>query len=272
MAFTLATAVFIVVTTANGKLFTFENGFYADGPWYKAYVIINIAAMLLSLVVFFTYRKSLSRHDTIATLPYIIFPCIAAAINTVDPEFSYAYPSVVLALLLVYMSLQIGEIEQGQMRERIMFELSNTDALTKLNNRRAYENALDRASEIPSIGVVFCDVNGLKTANDDLGHAAGDALLQRFSDLLRKHFSASDVFRISGDEFVVLQQNVNEDEFASEVDALREAIAGQQEIASVGCACGSGADALELISAAKKAMYAEKRAYYERHGIDRRRT
>ena len=272
MVFTLAAIVFVIVTSANGKLFTYENGVYADGPWYTAYVIINIISMLLSLVVFFIYRKSLSRHDVIATLPYIIFPCIAAAINTVAPEFSYAYPSVVLALLLVYMSLQSGEIEQGQMRERIVLELSNTDVLTKLNNRRAFENVLAKAADIPSIGVIFCDVNGLKAANDNLGHAAGDALLQRFSELLKKHFSSPDIFRISGDEFVVLQQNVYENEFYSDVDVLRDAIAGQQDIASVGCTCGRGSDVLELISMAEKAMYADKKSYYERHGLNRRRT
>ena len=272
MVFTLAAIVFVIVTSANGKLFTFENGVYSDGPWYTAYVIINIISMLLSLVVFFTYRKALTRHDIIATLPYIIFPCIAAAINTINPEFSYAYPAVVLALLLVYMCLQSGEIEQGQMRERIMLELSNTDVLTKLNNRRAYENALSKASDIPNLCVIFCDVNGLKNANDILGHAAGDALLQQFSELLKKHFSVSDIFRISGDEFVVLQQNVNENEFYSDVDALRKAIADQQDIASVGCARGNGANALELVSMAEKAMYADKKAYYERHGIERRRT
>ena len=272
MVFTLASIVFIIVTSVNGKLYTFENGVYGDGPWYTAYVIINIIAMLLSLVVFITYRRSLSRRDIIATLPYIIFPCIAAAINTIDPEFSYAYPSVVLALLLVYISLQSGEIEQGQMRERIMFEMSNTDALTKLGNRRAYENALSGASDISDIGVIFCDVNGLKTANDTLGHAAGDALLQRFSELLKKHFSPSDIFRISGDEFVVLQQNANENEFHTGVNALRDASAGEQDIASVGSAYGSGSNVLGLISMAEKDMYADKKSYYERHGLNRRRT
>lgn len=249
-----------------------ENGVYADGPWYTAYVIINIVAMLFSLVVFFTYRKYLSRHDVIATLPYIIFPSIAAAINTVDPKFSYAYPAVVLALLLVYVSLQSGEIEQGQMRERIMLEVSNTDVLTKLNNRRAYERALAEVSDSPEIGVIFCDVNGLKDTNDTLGHAAGDALLQRFSELLKERFSPSEIFRISGDEFVVLRQNVRENDFYAEVDALKNVIADRQNMASVGSACGSGSDALGLISLAEKAMYADKKAYYERRGADRRRT
>ena len=122
MAFTLAAVVFILVTTVNGKLFTYENGVYADGPWYTAYVIINIIAMLLSLVVFFTYRKSLSRHDFMATLPYIILPCIAAAINTVVPEFSYAYPAVTLALVVVYIMLQINDEIQKEINARKVLE------------------------------------------------------------------------------------------------------------------------------------------------------
>ena len=273
MVLTILAAVFIIVTAVNGKLFTYDaDGVYADGPWYTAYVMINIVVMLFSLVVFYTYRKSLSRHDVIATLPYIIFPIIAAAINTFVPEFSYAYPAVVLALLLVYMSLQSGEIEQGKMRERIMTELSNTDALTKLNNRRAYETALEKAALLPGIGVIFCDINGLKATNDSLGHAAGDSLLQRFSELLKKQFPSPDIFRISGDEFVVLRSEAGKDAFSADVDKLKNAVLGQEDIASVGFAFGSGADVLALISLAEKEMYADKKAYYERHGIDRRRT
>ena len=122
MVFTLAAIIFVVVTSINGKLFTYENGVYADGPWYTAYVIINIVAMLLSLVVFFTYRKSLSQHDFIATLPYIILPCIAAAINAIVPEFSYAYPAVTLALVVVYIMLQINDEIQKEVKAREALE------------------------------------------------------------------------------------------------------------------------------------------------------
>lgn len=122
MVFTLAAIIFVVVTSINGKLFTYENGVYADGPWYTAYIIINIVAMLLSLVVFFTYRKSLSQHDFIATLPYIILPCIAAAINAIVPEFSYAYPAVTLALVVVYIMLQINDEIQKEVKAREALE------------------------------------------------------------------------------------------------------------------------------------------------------
>ena len=122
MAFTLVATVFIIVTSINGKLFTYENGVYADGPWYTAYIVINIIAMLLSLFVFFSYRKALSRRDFIATLPYIILPCVAAVINTINPEFSYAYPAVTLSIIIVYMMLQINDEIQQEIEARKALE------------------------------------------------------------------------------------------------------------------------------------------------------
>ena len=86
--------------------------------------------MLLSLVVFFTYRKSLSKHDFIATLPYIILPCIAAAINTIDPEFSYAYPAVTLALIVVYIMLQINDELHKEINARKALEEAKIAAET----------------------------------------------------------------------------------------------------------------------------------------------
>ena len=58
---------------------------------------------------------------------------------------------------------------------------------------------------------------------------------------------------------------------ALDADALKDAIVAQQNIASFGCTFGNGSKALELISTAEKAMYADKKAYYERSGMDRQK-
>ena len=92
---------------------------------------------------------------------------------------------------------------------------------------------------------------------DELGHAAGDALLQRFSELLRKYLPSSDIFRISGDAFVILRPNAKEDGLISDVGRLKS-ISGQQDIASVGCTMRNGSDLFKLVSVAEKDMYAIK--------------
>ena len=264
--------LFVVVGTVTGQLFSIQSGLYITGPWYDLGGVIGFVVLVSLLAFAIKKRKTVGKKPVVFVVIFFVITYTSIFITLFTGIDSYLYVCMSLVMQLVYIILQAGEIEQGQMRERIMFETSTTDVLTKLNNRRAYENALAESSEYSSVGAIFCDVNGLKTANDNLGHAAGDALLLRFSELLKLHFSPSDIFRISGDEFVVLQLNAKEDVFRSAVDRLKEAVARQQEIASVGCAFGNGSSVLELVSRAEKDMYTDKRSYYERHGLDRRRT
>ncbi|WP_221090377.1 GGDEF domain-containing protein [Deinococcus aquaedulcis] len=80
------------------------------------------------------------------------------------------------------------------------------DALTGLNNRRAFETDLNSlvAREQP-FGVIMMDLDGLKAVNDALGHEAGDQLLRLFGQGLRSHMRAGDrCYRLGGDEFAVL--------------------------------------------------------------------
>lgn len=93
-----------------------------------------------------------------------------------------------------------------------------SDPLTRLPNRRAVEqhlsDELDRANvERTRVALVYCDVDGFKRVNDELGHAAGDALLARVADHLRTAVTGDDVFvgRLGGDEFVAIVSRAPED-------------------------------------------------------------
>ena len=271
-ALCLADILFIIIGTATGKLFRIEGGNFITGPWYNLGGVIGFIVFVSLLVFAVRKRRTVGSTPVIFVVIFFVITYISMFITLFTGIDSYMYVCMSLVMLLVYIILQTGEIEQGQMRERIMYEMSTTDTLTKLNNRRAFETVLAELSDSRIVGVIFCDVNGLKSANDTLGHAAGDALLQRFSDLLRKRFSPSDIFRISGDEFVVLLPDIKEDVFADNVDRLRNDIAELQDIASVGCSLGNGSNVLNMVSMAEKDMYADKKSYYERYGLDRRRT
>lgn len=86
-------------------------------------------------------------------------------------------------------------------------ELSVTDQLTGLYNRTYFETEMKRLNsrqEVP-VGLLVCDINGLKLVNDALGHLAGDALIKAAAEILRSCFRSEDVIaRIGGDEFVVM--------------------------------------------------------------------
>ena len=113
-------------------------------------------------------------------------------------------------------------------------ELMQTDALTSLKNRTAYENmktALKNkylAQDCTQFAAVMFDLNDLKKINDELGHGAGDIYIKSSSELICNTFKHSPVFRIGGDEFVAIVKNTDYDErfellekFRSEVERLQ---------------------------------------------------
>ncbi|MEP6833856.1 MAG: GGDEF domain-containing response regulator [Gemmatimonas sp.] len=126
-------------------------------------------------------------------------------------------------------------VRYARERHRLMEEisaLSLTDELTGLSNRRGFCTMADQRLQLlerresPCM-LVFCDVDGLKQANDKLGHEAGDRLLLDSAKVLRTAFRATDlVARLGGDEFVVLADDVSERvEFV--VDRLERHIAAR---------------------------------------------
>ncbi|MDY0872341.1 GGDEF domain-containing protein [Dongia rigui] len=109
----------------------------------------------------------------------------------------------------------VSEIEERQRVEAAMRELSLTDDLTGIYNRRGFKLLADRALEAARRRGVYChliylDLDGLKSLNDAEGHAAGDMLLREATGLLQNVFRRTDIVaRLGGDEFAVLAVDSN---------------------------------------------------------------
>lgn len=90
--------------------------------------------------------------------------------------------------------------------------MARLDKLTGIKNKNAFEEYMQdvdekiRAGEELSFGVVMCDVNDLKLINDTRGHAFGDEVIRKTSRIICDVYKHSPVFRIGGDEFVVVLQ------------------------------------------------------------------
>ena len=112
-------------------------------------------------------------------------------------------------------------------RELEIQRLSYYDALTGLKNRRAYENAVlnyDITANLP-ISIISADVNGLKIINDAFGHNVGDQLLIDTANILKSTFLCIDcIFRIGGDEFVVILPKTSELEAKNSCDIVRSEV------------------------------------------------
>lgn len=90
-----------------------------------------------------------------------------------------------------------------------MNEQAYTDALTGVANKAAYKEYVDKldkraADEKIKYAVVVMDINNLKKINDNFGHEFGDMLIRDASRLIQKGFKDHIVYRIGGDEFVII--------------------------------------------------------------------
>ena len=124
-------------------------------------------------------------------------------------------------------------IRYARERHRLLDEisaLSLTDELTGLHNRRAFMTMADQRLQLLERGaslclLIFADVDGLKAANDNIGHEAGDRLLVDAARALQAAFRRTDlVARMGGDEFIVLADGVGEEDVQSVLAKLQAEI------------------------------------------------
>ncbi|MDR7271964.1 diguanylate cyclase (GGDEF)-like protein/PAS domain S-box-containing protein [Pelomonas saccharophila] len=162
--------------------------------------------------------------------------------------------------------------------ERRLQELARIDPLTRLPNRREFEERLALAlarcrRSHKALALIFMDVDHFKSINDGHGHAAGDAVLKEFAARIRRAVRSTDTAaRLAGDEFVVILEGLQSDTEASQVaaklvDAIRLPMplpAGGEILVttSVGMACwgGVGEGAEDLLERADRALYRAKAA------------
>lgn len=118
---------------------------------------------------------------------------------------------VVMALLLDFMKL----VFIGRQAEDIREEAS-MDAMTKLWNRASFEKDIDKPSpkKAKKMGIIMFDLNNLKLFNDSYGHDMGDYYIKVCSEVIRDSFSKwGNVYRIGGDEFCGIAENLSVQEF-----------------------------------------------------------
>ncbi len=139
---------------------------------------------------------------------------------------------LILALVILMQVSKISKekIEEEQETSRTFQTMANTDSMTGIRNKYAYtemENLINSQienKEIEKLAVIVGDINGLKHVNDTQGHAAGDQLIKDASALICERFKHGAVFRIGGDEFVVLLQGDGFDTMHDEIDELNRVV------------------------------------------------
>jgi two-component system cell cycle response regulator len=182
-------------------------------------------------------------------------------------------------------ALQKALMESNDRLER----LSNTDALTGLANKRAFETEMRRMFEHSArydrpLSIGLLDVDHFKAFNDNFGHLTGDAVLRHVAEILRTCTRKSDVVaRYGGEEFVIVMPETHLLEAVQVAEKVRIAVAERAlqfagERRSVTVSIGVAGlphtkfETIEtLIDAADRALYRAKEAGRNRVGVERRR-
>lgn len=108
-----------------------------------------------------------------------------------------------------------------------------TDSMLQIYNRLAYENLL-KEKEFNHVGIIFLDVNYLGVINNTYGHEEGDLLLKTISSCLKKHFRKTDIYRIGGDEIVIIVKNISKELFVSKTKDMLTSISNTPYSVSIG--------------------------------------
>ena len=112
---------------------------------------------------------------------------------------------------------------------------SYRDQLTGVGNRRALLSFIRTIPDGTSLAFFFGDINGLKVENDTKGHEAGDLLIKKAATVLVAAAGPERVFRMGGDEFLLVVENITKQEADAMLEELRATYARQHVSVAIGC-------------------------------------
>ena len=206
--------------------------------------------------------------QSIILVPFVDNHQIKGVFAVDNPKQNYYQKNFLESLCFFIKTAMAREKEKKHLEN-----LSYVDSLTYAQNRNHFNEYIEknRRKELYSVGVIYLDLNGLKEINDKMGHLAGDTLIISASYVLQEIF-ADNSYRIGGDEFVVIEQDVLESEFMSKYNKLLVRMKELEISVATGYIWKERCLNLsEILQAADQKMYEDKKRYYSIAQKDRRR-
>jgi diguanylate cyclase (GGDEF)-like protein len=212
---------------------------------------------------------------------YILLLFLACAVLP-DPGAALEHRQILIAAAALILSTVIlsGALVESDRAHR---RRSTLDPLTGLFNRNALEQRLAELNGQPcnpeeglSHALLLCDLDHFKRVNDQLGHAAGDAVLQDVAYTMRATLQAGDtIYRVGGEEILVILPGADREGALEIAERLRRAVherrpVGVQVTISIGVAVSEpdAVDTDDLVARADAALYAAKAGGRNRVFVD----
>ena len=254
-------AVIDFVSIFTGVVFKIEedNTFTRGALGYLPFFVAGLYCVFLVYLLIRRSNKKLMElvpivFLSVALFSQLVFPFVFG------PDFAKIFCSTLGTAMFIYYVFEI-------------LQQTKKDSLTGLLNRHAYHaDICTNPEEITAL--ISIDMNGLKTLNDTLGHAAGDEALVTLAlcfclSLKSRQYG----YRIGGDEFVILCRKTSQPEMMKLIRRIESAVSETEYHCALGYSYSeNGEKSVEyMLKESDRMMYAAKKRYYEETGKDRHR-
>ena len=142
--------------------------------------------------------------------------------RTLTVEAFYVEPEMCACIIRDYAAADKSKVTVQT--ENVLQNKAYQDPLTGAFNRFHLQENEHNYCKAGNIGIAYFDINHLKYTNDHLGHHAGDQLINWFAKDLRDNYPKSYIYRLGGDEFLVLQLEVEKDEFLKKCSEYKKSL------------------------------------------------
>ncbi|RDY28288.1 GGDEF domain-containing protein [Lachnotalea glycerini] len=242
-----------------------SNNVYHRGNYFIIYVTVTYFYILLILILVILYRRNLGESEFSLFLIFGSFPILGGIIQSIFYGTLLMWSSTAFALVVLYSYLQ----------QRMV----HLDYLTGVWSRGSFEFYIKNRllqKDIDKIGVIYCDIDGLKGINDNYGHLEGDAAIKGVTQIIKNVIRKTDIIvRMGGDEFIVVLECEDSQILTVTLERIEKAFE-QYNVASdkrYKLSCSFGSDILntnfkdieQFLHHVDSLMYANKKSKRERN-------
>lgn len=191
-------------------------------------IILLLAASIFTNIILLRRGEKNAKNMLISFVPPITGGIVdLALINaSVTEKATFFFPLgmyIFVALQVLYTVRQHKEINKKQILSETHAKLAFKDGLTGLYNRLSFERDLNESVENVTPACISIDLNGLKITNDTKGHSTGDILIKGMAKILRYAVRRrGKIYRIGGDEFIVLIRDISKPEMETLLKDIEE--------------------------------------------------
>ncbi len=247
-------------TPVSQKYFYIDkNNVYHRGEWHAILVGIHVFLIIANILVTLYNWERLNPRNRVAMLLFMLPSIIGYAMQITFYGTSLIWPGTTIAILMSYIMIQSQVVK--------------TDYLTGVYNRREMDTYIERKiKNLPKgkrFAGIMVDLDDFKDINDNYGHAVGDKAIRMAAHLIKKSVRKDDfVARYGGDEFIIIVDINNENEFKDKIENLKRQFIlfndKKEEVfelgVSIGCSVYNYGDGLreDLLHELDRLMYEDK--------------